>query len=182
MRGDHIGESHQEDQIHKIKSTIEMTLQLQYIKDVIGNPYIGFVVPLNMHDKFDVSLMDMLGIAETQIPDFALCNTNLLTRNHGVYHITLFNVMEMKLKTNADINKFIGYKYGSHTFQYKGIGSITKGDKSTYYVVVESYEMNIERNIVGLPSRDLHITIGFTHKDLFTERKNVPNFYDLSQK
>lgn len=159
-----------------------MTLQLQYIKDVIGNPYIGFVVPLNMHDKFDVSLMDMLGIAETQIPDFALCNTNLLTRNHGVYHITMFNVMEMKLKEVTGIKIDESIRYGSHMFEYKGIGSITKGDMSTYYVVVDSDEMNIERNIVGLPSRDLHITIGFTHKDLFTERKNVANFYTIPQK
>ena len=159
-----------------------MTLQLRYIKDVICNPYIGFVVPLNMCDRFGVSLMDMLSIAEKQIPDFTQCNANLLARNHGVYHITMFNVMEMKLKAVTGIKIDESIRYGSHMFEYKGIGCITKGDMSTYYVVVDSDEMNIERNIVGLPSRDLHITIGFTHKDLFTERKNVANFYAIPQK
>jgi hypothetical protein len=159
-----------------------MTLQLRYIKDVIGNPYIGFVVPLNMPDKNGMTLLELLATAWDTIPDFPDSNTNLLVRNHGVYHITMFNVMEMKQKTITDIKIDELIRYGSHMFEYKGIGSITKGDMSTYYVVVDSEEMNIERNIVGLPPRDLHITIGFTHKDLFTERKNVANFYTVPQK
>jgi hypothetical protein len=55
----------------------------------------------------------------------------------------------------------------------EGIGSISKHELTTYYIVCKSNKINDLRKSYNLNEKDLHITIGFTHKDLFHDRKNI---------
>jgi len=149
------------------------------IRDINNNTYIAIDIELNMLDKNGISLFDMISIADDKITDFERCNMNLLERNSGSYHITIFNVMECgKYYIDKDI---IGKTYNSNDLEYKGIGSISKDNNTTYFVVVESEAINANRTDMGLKKRDLHITIGFTQKDLFNERKTNTNVYSIKK-
>lgn len=150
-------------------------MNINVLEDVNKAPYIGIDIQLDTYDVNYMMFSDLLDIAKYEIPDFGKCNENLLQRNSGKYHITLFNVMECgKYYIDKDI---LDKTYSNADFEYKGIGSISKGNESTYFVVVKSDAFNANRIAMGLKERDLHITIGFTKKDLFNEKKNTTNIF-----
>lgn len=152
---------------------------LQFLRDIFDAHYVGIDVELMTPDKNGLTLNDMLERAAIDIPNFSECNENLLNRNSGKYHITVFNVVEWNQhKVNPDI---IGSTYDSSKFEYKGIGSISKGDMTTYFVVIHSDAINAVRVDAGYPKKELHVTIGFTHKDLFHEPKSVTNVFEIKK-
>lgn len=153
---------------------------LQFLRDIYGSHYVGINVGVMSHDVNGTTLNDLLKTAMTDIPDFAECNKRLLERNSGKYHITVFSVMEWgQHKVDVDV---IGSSYDASIFEYRGIGSISKDDKITYFIVVDSDAINAERTNAGYPSKELHITIGFTHKDLFHDSKNVTNVFEVKKR
>jgi hypothetical protein len=152
---------------------------LQFLLDVFSKVYVGIDVGLTIPDRNGLTLNDMLERAAVDIPNFSECNQNLLNRNSGKYHITVFSVMEYSQhKVDPDI---IGSNYDNTKFEYKGIGSISKGDMTTYFVVVDSDAINAVRVDAGYPVKELHVTIGFTHKDLFHEPKSVTNVFEVKK-
>ena len=154
-------------------------MTLQFLRDIFDASYIGIDVGLMSPDKNGLTLNDMLRRAAIDIPNFSECNENLLNRNSGKYHITVFSVMEYSQhKVDPDI---IGSNYDSTKFEYKGIGSISKNEKTTYFVVVDSDAINAERVDAGYPVKELHVTIGFTHKDLFHSPKNNTNIFEVKK-
>lgn len=60
---------------------------------------------------------------------------------------------------------------GSFEFRAIGIGSIQDGDNVTWFVVLESPEIQDARAELGLRPKDLHATLGFITKDIFTTPK-----------
>jgi len=152
----------------------------KFLTDVNGSPYIGTTVPLNMSDRNHVSLSGLLKIVEDRklITDFGACNRNLLKRNAGEYHITVFNVMEWnKGRIHGDV---IGELVRTPDFRYLGVGSISDGERTTYFIPVESAILDSIRESYGYEKRHMHITIGFTSKDLFHAPKNVANIYETA--
>lgn len=153
-------------------------MTLKFLTDINGSPYVGMKVPLHMWDRNHVSLCDLLCVAEDGIliPGFDQFNCNLLIRNSGEYHITVFNVMEWsKGVIRHDV---IGELMSTADFRYLGIGSISNGDRTTYFIPVESALLDSIRAAHGHEKRDMHITIGFTHKDLFHLPKKTANIYE----
>jgi len=140
-------------------------MKLKIIKDVLGNDY------LSLTDFNDIFFDALLDFAKTNINDFDSMNQNLLKRNGGNYHLTAFNVAECNKNpllfnlSDIDINDL----------KLFGIGSISKDSNETFFIVCQSDTINKIRLALGLPFKDLHITIGFNNKDLFHARKNVCN-------
>lgn len=150
-------------------------MKIQKIKDINNNNYIGIDInPIN-RDINGVSLSDILSKFISLIDDPFNKLINLLNRNNGKFHITIMNVPEFNRKQDSksvignDINDII----------FKGIGSITKDDMVTYFIIVESNMLNSIRQQFDLTQKDFHITIGFSHKDLFNSRKNIPNIFSI---
>jgi len=150
-------------------------MKLQFIQDVLGQYYIGIDIDPSIPDKNGLTLNDLLEVAYHEIPEFGKYNDNLLNRNSNQYHITVFNAADYG--TNKIQDNIIGTEITQDKIEYVGIGSISQLIKTTYFVVVKCPYINDIRYSHGFKDKDLHITIGFTHKDLFNARKDFPNIW-----
>lgn len=155
-------------------------MKLEIIKDRIGNSYIGIDVTndisiLNTFTILDKSYDIKTWFKDNNI-DFKQCLQNNMDRNGNKLHITIFNVAECHKDPN--LLQFDGFPLIEDVIN-KGIGFIKKDDKFTIFNVVESTGLDRMRELLKLKKRDLHITLGFTHKDLFHERKNIANLFQL---
>ena len=153
-------------------------MKLSKLTDVLGQTYLGLDVDPSFKDKNGLTLNDILEEGLTYIPYFSDRNDNLLNRNNNHYHITVFNVMECgKYKL---LDKDIMIDILSNDIEFTGIGSIHKELCSTYFVPVKCLKLNNLRYLFNLDDKDLHITIAYTHKDLFGMPKNVPDVWSAS--
>jgi hypothetical protein len=149
-------------------------LSTQIITDFIGQPYLTVVFQPD-------DIKPFLKLFHNIVPDFRglIMNSNLLKRNHGIYHMTILTVPEYR--------KALGI-YGPHNWfnitiddiQLLGIGKATKSlNDETYYIVAESKTLNnfrtslnyLKKSLIVEP-KDFHITLGFDIKDIFGVRKN----------
>lgn len=149
-------------------------MKLQLIKDVNNNDYIGLNIPsIQVLNKPILTLINNIGYKKT-----IDCLNNVVIRNGGYYfHCTVFNVMEFgmikkQLENNFfqdDIINDIDYNL---IFDGIGLGTNDKGDE-TYFIVCHCKELNDLRIKYNLEPKDLHITIGFTNKDIFNIDKSI---------
>ena len=66
-----------------------MTYYLTYLKDTIGNNYVGINIPEAIVEPHLEKLKEILGEE-----DFQIFTQNQKMRDHGHYHITVINVMD----------------------------------------------------------------------------------------
>jgi len=150
-----------------------MIYYLTYIKDAIGNNYLGIDFPNGIVEPFLNELKDMIGE-----DDFELFTENQKKRDHGSYHTTVINVMEYNsLAKKEGMDKFINslessLKYEIDDFKMMGIGTAEKNGNRAYFIVCNSDKLDQIRDRYGLPKYDFHITLGFKWKDVFGVRKN----------
>ena len=150
-----------------------MIYYLTYIKDTIGNNYLGIDFPNGIVEPFLNELKDIIGE-----DDFELFTENQKKRDHGSYHTTVINVMEYNsLAKKEGMDKFINslessLKYEIDDFKMMGIGTAEKNVNRAYFVVCKSDKLDQIRERYGLPKYDFHITLGFKWKDVFGVRKN----------
>ncbi len=104
-----------------------------------------------------------LGEEEALLPD------GLLDR--GEWHVTIITPPEMRVLKKAGIalGDTVSIPGSPH---YRGLGKAVDGANTAYFVVVDWPEAQEFRAQNGLPPHDLHITIGFTQKDIHGVRKN----------
>jgi len=149
-------------------------MQITQIQDTALKLYLGIHINESEADVNDLLFGKILTLAADTIPDFKMCNERLLDRNRDKYHITIFNAAECA-KTPILLQNVTGLLVKNSSITYKGLGSLEQDGMITYYVVVDSPVLNALRSDANLLPKDFHITIGFTHKDLFKGRKNEPN-------
>lgn len=150
-----------------------MIYYLTYLKDTIGNNYIGIQIPNGTVTPFLNELKSIIGE-----DDFKTYTENQQKRDHGDYHITVINVMEYNaLSKSMGIDKFINsldpiFKYEIDDLKMMGVGTATKNENRSYFVVINSDKLEAIRDRYELPKQDFHITLGFNFKDVFGVRKN----------
>lgn len=150
-----------------------MIYYLTYIKDTIGNNYIGIDVPVGVVDPFLKELEEIVG------DDFVVYTKCQKDRDHGKYHITTINVMEYNaLSKKMGMDKFITslepiFKYELDDVKMMGIGTAERNGNRSYFIVCSSEKLNQIRDRYGLPKQDFHVTLGFKWKDVFGVPKNV---------
>lgn len=150
-----------------------MIYYLTYLKDRLGNNYLGIDLPIDIVDPY-------LSELKSKIPleDYNLLIANQQNRDHGQYHITVINVMEYnKLTKDMGVDKFINslepiFHYEIDDLNMLGVGSAKKETNTAYFIVCESDKLDAIRIRFGLPKQDFHVTIGFNPKDVFGVRKN----------
>jgi hypothetical protein len=64
------------------------------------------------------------------------------------------------------------FKYEIDDLEMLGIGTASKGDNTTYFIVCNSDKLDAVRTRCELPKFDFHVTLGFNLKDVFSVRKN----------
>jgi hypothetical protein len=150
-----------------------MIYYLTYLKDTIGNNYIGIQIPSGSITPFLNELKDIIGE-----DDFKSYTDNQQKRDHGDHHITVINVMEYNaLSKSMGIDKFINslepiFKYEIDDLKMMGVGTAAKNENRSYFIVINSDKLEAIRDRYELPKQDFHATLGFNFKDVFGIRKN----------
>lgn len=150
-----------------------MTYYLTYIKDTIGNNYIGINIPNGVVQPFLNELKDIIG--ENDYEEFVSYQQK---RDHGSYHMTVINVMDYnKLSKEFGMDKFINslepiFKYELDDVKMLGLGTAERSGNRAYFVVCQSDKLEAIRDRYNLPKHDFHITLGFKYKDVFGIPKN----------
>jgi hypothetical protein len=150
-----------------------MVYYVTYIKDRIGNNYLGIKVPNGNVEPFLKELKDIIG--ESDYNEFT---ENQIKRDGGSYHMTVINVMDYnKLAKDLGYDKFVNsldnvFKYEIDDIKMMGVGTAERGGNRTYFIVCQSDKLDAIRNRYGLKQHDFHVTLGFKHRDVFGVRKN----------
>lgn len=150
-----------------------MIYYVSYLKDRLGNNYLGINVPYEIVEPYLTKLEELIGKE-----NYEIFTKNQQQRDHGNYHITVINVMDYnKLSKDIGIDKFINslelvFDYVIDDLEMLGVGMATKVDNSAYFVVCQSDKLDAIRTRFGLGKQDFHITLGFNPKDVFGVSKN----------
>ncbi len=156
-------------------------MKLTTIYDTARQLYLAIDIVSTDYDSVNRIFGEILIEAEKVIPDFPTYNQKLLDRNNGHYHITVFSVAECG--KFPQLMSLENLQLKNSNLLFKGIGSLVQKDTTetmtTWYIVVECPVLDMLRQNENLPTKDFHITIAFTHKDLFKGRKNDPNVMKL---
>ncbi len=150
-----------------------MIYYITYLKDTIGNNYLGIKFDKSVVDPFLNKLKDILTEDE-----YKVFTENQQKRDHGSYHMTVINVMDYnrlskEIGTDTFVNSLeIVFDTEIDDLQMLGLGTATKNENRAYFVVCKSEKLNIIRERYELPEHDMHITLGFKWKDVFGVRKN----------
>lgn len=145
---------------------------LTYIKDVIGNNYIGIKFNNQLVQPFLDELKSHLGDKYDEYTELQQ------KRDRGSYHMTIINVMDFnKLSKNIGHDKFLKeiselFKYQIDDIKMMGVGKAQRNENAAYFIVCRSEKLDAIRKRYGLKEHDFHITLGFKWKDVFGVRKN----------
>ena len=150
-----------------------MVYYVNYLKDVIGNNYLGLEIPVGVLQPYLNELKYILGE-----DDYATFTENQIKRDGGHYHITVINVMDYnRLSKQMGIDKFVTsldpiFKYPIDDLRMLGVGRAQKNENVAFFVVCNSEKLDAVRTRFELGNQDFHITLGFKWKDVFGVPKN----------
>lgn len=150
-----------------------MTYYLTYLKDTIGNNYVGINIPEDVVQPHLEKLKEILGEE-----DFEIFTQNQKMRDHGHYHITVINVMDCnRLSKEMGMANFVksvelAFEYPVEDLELLGVGKASKNDNTAYFIVCQSDSLDAVRTRFNLPKQDFHVTLGFNTKDVFGVPKN----------
>ena len=150
-----------------------MVHKIEYIRDVVGNNYLGLDMKVSVIQPFLDDLKDIIGE-----DDYQTYTKLQQDRDHGKFHITLINVAEYgKLSNELGMDKFINslekiLEYPIDDLKMLGVGTAVRNENRAYFIVCKSDKLDAVRKRYGLEPRDLHVTLGFLYKDIFGVRKN----------
>ena len=148
-----------------------MIYYLTYLKDSIGQNYLGLKIPNDIVDPYLDELKNHLG------DDFETYTHNQQERDNGHYHITVINVADYMRLCKSGMDEFINslepiFHYEIDDLDMRGIGTVTKNTNTTYFIVCDSDKLEAIRTRFDLAQHDFHVTLGFDPKDVFGVRKN----------
>ena len=150
-----------------------MTHYLTYLKDSIGNNYVGVNVPTAVVEPHLERLKEILGEE-----DYQIFTQNQKNRDHDHYHITVINVMDCnRLSKEMGMVNFVksvelAFQYPIEDLEMLGVGTASKNGNTTYFIVCQSDSLDAVRTRFNLPKPDFHVTLGFNDKDVFGVPKN----------
>jgi hypothetical protein len=150
-----------------------MQHHIQYIKDTLGNNYLGIKIDQSLVQNY---LEDLKSVLSEE--DFKVYTDNQKKRDIGGYHITIINVIDYnKLNGELGVDKFINslekvLDLEIDDLKLLGLGRSQKNENTSFYVVCQSDKLDTVRESYGLQKHDFHITLGFKWKDVHGVRKN----------
>lgn len=148
--------------------------KIQYIKDVLGNNYVGI-------DIYQHRIMPFLNELEEYVGDekeYETLTSLQRLRDSGTWHITVINVFEYNaLAKSLGMRNFLErldavMKMEFDDLIFEGIGKAERNGNTAYFVVCKSDFLASVRDSFGLNPTDFHCTLGFNRKDVHGVRKN----------
>ncbi len=162
-----------------------MFKQISYIKDSVGQPYIGIKFTLEeleniinqWKNTFNLGLMKENDKLSTFID-------NKINRDGHHYHLTVINAMEWKsiLKNSEhsleELEKIVFPKI-IDDIHFEGIGKAINNNNEAHFIVVKSDFLDLFRDGFNLTPKDFHITLGFDKKDVHGVSKGVDSIFKI---
>ncbi len=170
-----------------------MIKRVSYIKDVLGNDYLGIKFSSGELDEYIEKwlenhfekILNSYQSDPASIEGFDKINTlrdNKKRRDGDDYHLTLLSVPEYGYflkndkQSKDDILKDL-FSKDINDLVFEGVGKAVKNSNEAHYIVVNSEGLNAFRTNIGLSEKDLHITLGFDEKDVFGVDKGKGSIY-----
>lgn len=150
-----------------------MVYYVSYLKDRLGNNYLGIDVPYEIVEPYLTKLEEILGKE-----NYHIFTKNQQQRDHGNYHITVINVMDYnRLSKELGVDNFVNslelvFDFEIDDLEMLGVGQAVKETNTAYFIVCQSDKLDAIRTRFNLPKQDFHVTIGFNPKDVFGVPKN----------
>lgn len=135
----------------------KISMKATRLVDRHGLEYIGCEIPRAQIAPYLAELSQWLGPVA-----FERYRSNQAHRDHQRFHVTLINPYEYQ---ELDVHHVALFSHCE--FQHLGLGRASKDRDVSYFVVVESAAAQLYRRRLGLPDKDLHITLGFDKNDVF---------------
>lgn len=151
-----------------------MIYYVSYLKDRLGNNYLGLNIPNEIVQPYLDELKNHLSEE-----DYKLFTENQQTRDSGHHHVTVINVMDYnRLSKEIGMDKFINsleliFDYEIDDLDMKGVGMAQKDTNTAYFIVCQSDKLDAIRTRFDLPHFDFHVTLGFNPKDVHGVPKNL---------
>ncbi len=153
-----------------------ITIKTEQLTDASGLTYIGGKVPAVELAPY---LRQMIGVLGSE--QFALYRANQARRDHQSFHVTVVNPFELKaVKQPIKTEQMF-------TVTLIGLGMAQEPKTETavtpataYFVVAESADIQHFRQQLGLPAKDLHVTLGFKPNDVFGVSKGRDSLVTLT--
>lgn len=83
-------------------------------------------------------------------------------------HVTILTPAESRKVDRSRVTSLFSKAF---TFEAVGVGRIQDGDNEAWFIVLHSPEIQAARKELGFEPKDLHATLGFKFKDIFTVPK-----------
>jgi len=155
-----------------------MIYKVSYIKDSVGQNYLGIKFNEGQMDSYLKDLYDIVGSNEKF--ETLISNQARRDRREGseyTHHITVISVMEYNQLMKNDPKDFQERintikSLDIEDLDFEGVGKAERDGNIAYFVVVESPILDEFRSSLGLEPKDFHVTLGFDKKDVFGVRKN----------
>lgn len=153
-----------------------MIYKIGYLKDVLGNNYLGIKF---MEGQLTPFLSDLYEIVDDDHKyDVLVSNQQKRDkRDAHEYHCTVLSVMEYNRVAERMGSEFqkrvdIIHSLDIEDLTFEGVGKAERAGDEAYFIVLKSPTLDEVRSSLGLEPKDFHITIGFDRKDVFGVRKN----------
>lgn len=140
------------------KQTLRITVR--ELKSNNGLPYLAGLVS-------KAQIAPYLTQLEQILPEqFSLYRDNQAKRDFGLFHLTIIDPNEYQFVDKSKIK--VGQSY---TVSLLGVGKTQSQNKTAYFVVAQSSEIQFFRQQQALNNKDLHVTLGFNPADVYDKTK-----------
>ncbi|ARP06438.1 hypothetical protein K08M3_49280 [Vibrio alginolyticus] len=140
-------------------------MQTELLKDKLGNEYLAVIVPECLIRETLNSFYAHVGESE-----FSQMTQRQQIRDRGHYHLTALISPEFHLLKEEQQSSLVNQAVD---LQILGLGRVIKDEQRCYYAVASSAAIAHLRESLGLPVKDLHITLGFTQYDIHGVDKGI---------
>ena len=138
-----------------------LVLEIKELADNQGLKYLAGLVNKADIEQYLTKMKIILG------DEYESYRQHQSARDHSFFHVTLVNPYEYQ--PLSDKGNIINQKI---RVQLQGLGRVSKGDNSTYFVVASSPDGQYLRRKFLLKEKDFHVTLGFKSQDVYGVAKD----------
>jgi len=155
----------------KSHTTRSVRLKITTLQNNQGQKYLGMLISWAELSPYLTQLKQVLA------EDFSHYRSMQVARDHQLFHLTLLSPTEYQLADKTIVEQLLApdfnQSFSSHlNVTLLGLGKVVKGDEVSFFVVAQSADAQLIRQRFILPTKDLHITLGFNLGDIYGVKKD----------
>ncbi|WP_286232587.1 hypothetical protein [Thalassotalea sediminis] len=151
-----------DDEKYKDDNTKVLVSTISELTDSTGLTYLGAKINRVELEKFLAQLKLILG------KNYQQYRLNQATRDTNSFHVTLVAPADYQMlnKSEAPLGQ-------SMRITLHGLGRVSQGNNTSYFVVASSNDGDFMRQNLRLPAKDFHVTLGFDKSDVYGVSKGM---------